>query len=85
LHRDEPLRFDDLAASSPRPTANGSSANDSQSLELDEVNAKHITRVLEMTGGKIHGPGGAGEILGVNPSTLRYKIQKLGIQNRKSK
>ncbi|MCP4675247.1 MAG: sigma-54-dependent Fis family transcriptional regulator, partial [Deltaproteobacteria bacterium] len=46
LHRDEPLRFDDLAASSPRPTANGSSANDSQSLELDEVNAKHITRVL---------------------------------------
>ena len=32
-----------------------------------------------MTGGKIHGPGGAGEVLGVNPNTLRYKMKKLGI------
>jgi DNA-binding protein Fis len=32
-----------------------------------------------MTGGKIHGPGGAGELLGINPNTLRYKMRKLGI------
>jgi hypothetical protein len=36
-----------------------------------------------MTGGKIHGPGGAGELLGVNPNTLRYKMRKLGISFRK--
>jgi hypothetical protein len=38
-----------------------------------------------MTGGKIHGPGGAGELLAVNPNTLRYKMQKLGIPFQKRK
>ena len=40
---------------------------------------RHIRRVLDMTGGKIHGPGGAGELLGINPSTLRSRMKKLGI------
>lgn len=35
-----------------------------------------------MTGGKIHGPGGAGELLGVNPNTLRAKMRKLVIAFR---
>jgi hypothetical protein len=38
-----------------------------------------------MTGGKIHGPGGAGELLALNPNTLRYKMRKLGIPFRKDK
>jgi transcriptional regulator with GAF, ATPase, and Fis domain len=58
---------------------------DPQSLDLDTVTAQHITRVLEMTGGKIHGPGGAGELLSMNPNTLRYKMKKLGIRFRKTK
>jgi hypothetical protein len=33
-----------------------------------------------MTNGKIHGPGGAAELLKINPSTLRSKIKKLGIR-----
>jgi len=41
--------------------------------------------VLELTGGKIHGPGGAGEVLGMNPDTLRYRMRKLGIPFRKRK
>jgi hypothetical protein len=36
-----------------------------------------------MTGGKIHGPGGAGELLGVNPNRLRHRMRKLGIPFRK--
>ena len=43
----------------------------------------HIRRVLGMTGGKIHGHGGAGELLGVNPNTLRARMKKLGIPFRK--
>ncbi len=38
---------------------------------------------MGLTGGKIHGPGGAGELLGINPNTLRYKMRKLGIPFRK--
>jgi len=37
-----------------------------------------------MTGGKIHGPGGAGELLGMNPNTLRYRMRKLGNPFRKN-
>jgi hypothetical protein len=36
--------------------------------------------------GEIHGPGGAAELLGVNPSTLRNRMNKLGIEyGRQSK
>jgi transcriptional regulator with GAF, ATPase, and Fis domain len=44
---------------------------------------QHIRGLLEMTDGKIQGPGGAGEVLGVNPNTLRYKMRKLGIPTRR--
>ncbi len=83
LHRDEPLGFDDLGVSSSRSTKGQSQASNVQSLDLDTMTVQHITLVLQMTGGKIHGPGGAGELLGVNPSTLRYKMKKLGISFQK--
>ncbi len=49
------------------------------SLRLDDVLYKHIKEVLELTGGKVHGSDGAAEQLGINPSTLRHKMNKLGI------
>ena len=58
-------------------------AEEFKTLDLDAVMAAHIRRVLGMTGGKIHGPGGAGELLGVNPNTLRHRMRKLGIPFRK--
>jgi transcriptional regulator with GAF, ATPase, and Fis domain len=39
--------------------------------------AGHIRTALEMTGGKVK--GGAAELLGVNPGTLRHHMRKLGI------
>ena len=48
-------------------------------LKLDDVEARHIRHVLEMTGGKIEGKNGAAAVLGMNPATLRYRMQKLGI------
>jgi DNA-binding NtrC family response regulator len=47
--------------------------------KLDEMIARHIRLALKETRGKIHGPGGAAELLGVNPSTLRSRMEKLGI------
>jgi transcriptional regulator with GAF, ATPase, and Fis domain len=46
---------------------------------LDQVISIHIQRILQLCGGKVYGPGGAGERLGVNPSTLRKRMDKLGI------
>jgi len=48
-------------------------------LKLDDMIASHIKFVLETTAGKIHGPGGAAELLGMNASTLRGRMNKLDI------
>jgi transcriptional regulator with GAF, ATPase, and Fis domain len=48
-------------------------------LSLDEINAQHIKQALEKAGGKINGPGGAAQILGLNPNTLRSRMNKFGI------
>ena len=49
------------------------------SLTLNEISIHHIIRALEKTGGKIHGANGAAGLLGINPSTLRSRMKKLGI------
>jgi formate hydrogenlyase transcriptional activator len=48
-------------------------------LPLEESERAHIRRALEAVGGRIHGADGAAELLGINPSTLRSRMQKLGI------
>jgi transcriptional regulator with GAF, ATPase, and Fis domain len=49
------------------------------SLNLTEVESRHISSVLRVTNGRIKGPGGAAELLGLNPSTLYFRMRKLGI------
>jgi formate hydrogenlyase transcriptional activator len=56
---------------------------DSESLKSLEENEKsYIIKVLEKTNGRIEGKSGAAELLGVNPSTLRSRIKKLGISSK---
>ncbi|UCF89570.1 MAG: sigma 54-interacting transcriptional regulator, partial [bacterium] len=68
VHHDEPLKFDDLEVPSVKRAKVSAPQTGEQLLDLDSVMAQHIRQVLNMTGGKIHGPGGAGELLGVNPN-----------------
>jgi transcriptional regulator with GAF, ATPase, and Fis domain len=49
-------------------------------VTLEEAEEAHIGRTLEQTGWRIEGPGGAAELLGLRPSTLRSRIKKLGIR-----
>ena len=48
-------------------------------LTLEELERHHIEKTLRRTGGKISGAGGAAEILGINPNTLRSRMKKLGL------
>ncbi|MFK5951662.1 MAG: sigma 54-interacting transcriptional regulator [Desulfobacterium sp.] len=48
-------------------------------LTLDEVMRNHIENVLLLCNNRIDGPNGAAGRLGVNPSTLRHRMRKLGI------
>ena len=47
---------------------------------LEEMERAHIQQVLEETRWKIEGENGAASILGLNPSTLRGRMRKLGIR-----
>lgn len=50
---------------------------------LEEANRQCIESALIHCRGKVHGPAGAADVLGVNPSTLRNKMAKLGIDARR--
>jgi chemotaxis protein methyltransferase CheR len=50
---------------------------------LEDVEREYIAAVSEATGWRIEGPDGAAKILGLHPSTLRARMQKLRIQIRK--
>jgi transcriptional regulator with GAF, ATPase, and Fis domain len=74
-----PLSFEALLPSVvPGKVVQGQS-QDEPLLSLDEMNARHIRQALEKAGGKINGPGGAAQILNINPHTLRNRMKKLGI------
>ncbi|MBW1659434.1 MAG: sigma 54-interacting transcriptional regulator [Deltaproteobacteria bacterium] len=47
---------------------------------LEEVERDHIVSILERTGWRVKGEGGAADVLGVKPSTLYSKMKKLGIR-----
>jgi formate hydrogenlyase transcriptional activator len=47
--------------------------------ELDEVQRRHIVRVLKQTFWRIEGAKGAAAILGINPGTLRSRMKRLSI------
>jgi formate hydrogenlyase transcriptional activator len=55
-------------------------AEDENSDSLEEIQRKHILRVLEKTDGIISGPRGAGAILDIHPNTLRSLMNRLGIR-----
>jgi DNA-binding NtrC family response regulator len=61
----------------PEPARAGEEAG--EPLALEENERRHLRRVLERTGWRLEGPGGAAELLQVNASTLRSRLKKLGI------
>jgi len=46
---------------------------------MDELQRRYIRYLLNRTGGKIGGPGGVAELLGMNRTTLYTRMKKLGI------
>ena len=47
---------------------------------LEDMERRHIVAVLEKTGWRIAGQGGAAEVLGLKRTTLQAKMKKLGIK-----
>ena len=78
LHRDGCLPFEHLP-----PTASAqasSSPHETPQETLDTIMSRYIIQVLQHCDGRISGTGGAAEILGLHPNTLRARMKKLGIR-----
>lgn len=69
----------DEAAAATAPAPSAEPATPSRET-LDSVQRRHILEVLAMTRWVIEGPKGAASRLGLSPSTLRSRMQKLGIR-----
>jgi formate hydrogenlyase transcriptional activator len=75
-----------IVATGPRLTIGLPAASrgaEKHSTRLTDVERKHIRTVLESTGWRIRGAGGAAERLGLRPTTLETRIAKLGLSRPK--
>ena len=79
LNREKPFISTDSLIPQEFYSSSGPSAISEGTMHLDSVIANHIRRVLQVTGGRVHGPEGAASLLGINASTLRKRMSKLGI------
>jgi len=80
VHRDGILTFESL----PGNVQHGANEILDYSINndiwpIDDVVATHIKRALRVTKGKISGPGGAAELLRINPNTLHARMKKFDI------
>lgn len=70
----------DLPERAQGSSASPSSPPDEPPVTLDEAQRRHIGRVLALTRGRIYGEGGAAKILGLKPSTLQSRMERLGMR-----
>ena len=78
-----PLIFDHLNLEQPKKILKLQEQSQ-ETDHLDDVISRHIRRVLSKTKGKVNGHNGAAAFLGINPSTLRNRMKKLGIDYGKN-
>ena len=78
-NKDNLLRFDETFQSSPHTGTSGLKLSEPKILNLEKVTIRHIETILRATSGKVQGKDGAAALLGINASTLRNKMKKLGI------
>ena len=65
------------------PVPQSSAAAAKRSPKLADVEKEHIRAVLETTGWRIRGAGGAADRLGLPPTTLETRLAKLGLRRPK--
>jgi transcriptional regulator with GAF, ATPase, and Fis domain len=81
------LRLELPSEQTQRPAANTAADASERILtaaELREFEANNLRAALRATAGRIYGPDGAAERLGMKPTTLASRIKALGISGQSS-
>lgn len=74
------IRQIDLPKSPPAPDDHPAAIGPAELKTLEENEREYILTVTRHCKGRIAGPAGAAELLGVHPSTLNSRMKKLGIK-----
>jgi len=82
LSRGDRLRFPELGTGVQLSESQYPARKAQSVLTMDQAIANHIRLVLEQVCGRFKGKGGAAEALNMNPSTLRFRMKKLGIRSK---
>ncbi len=71
-----------VAPSVPVEAADGSAPRILNAADLEAIERLNLERALAAASGKISGPGGAAEVLGLPPSTVTSRMKALGLQRK---
>jgi transcriptional regulator with GAF, ATPase, and Fis domain len=85
LSKGRPLTFDNIVWPDDNGEQGRSTTRIDDFLNLNHVISNHIKHALETARGRVHGPSGAAQLLGLNPSTLRHRMRKLRIPHGRQK
>jgi transcriptional regulator with GAF, ATPase, and Fis domain len=82
------LRLDILGGAEAGSSApvESTASDESEVFPDEEMNRRvrdNMAAALKRSGGRIYGPGGAAELLGISPSTLNTRVKKLGLKKGK--
>lgn len=73
------LTFEHLELRQRSKASNLEPEKEGDLLTLDQAMSRQIRQALQKCNGKISGAGGAAQLLGINPNTLRSRMRKLGL------
>ena len=83
------LRFDEIATREPAPRPRPSDEQERTEiitqLEWQRRERDNLRAALEAAQGRVYGPGGAAEMLGVKPTTLLSRLHALGLRRPSSR
>jgi len=65
----------------PRGSSDRNRGKNREWVSLEECERRYLREVLRYTAGKLTGEDGAASILGLKPSTLHFRIDKLGLRD----
>lgn len=77
--KNERLTFGHLELLEEARVSRLESETEDNQLTLDETMSRRIRQALQKSNGRISGPKGAAQLLGINSNTLRSRMRKLGI------
>jgi transcriptional regulator with GAF, ATPase, and Fis domain len=75
------LRIPPLDGAGPAPAAPPPTPLPREWVSLAEAERRYVREVLFHVGGRVNGPGGAADLLGLKPSTLQFRIDRLGLRD----